>query len=80
MKYGVVLEGEWDLYHVLGSQYQSIDWTQQTTCQVVFQLEEPFKLMEPRMRKLHTRPAMTWSAVSTFIRTHQGVLGNSTNE
>ncbi len=35
MKDGEALEGLWDLYHLddmLASQYQSIDWTQHTTC------------------------------------------------
>ncbi len=32
------------------------------------------------MRKLHTRPALTWTAVLTFIRSHQQALGNRTNE
>ncbi len=31
------------------------------------------------LRKLHTRPAMTWAAVSTFIRSHQQALGNLIN-
>ncbi len=30
--------------------------------------------------KLHTKPAQTWTAVSTFIRSHQQAFGNQTNE
>ncbi len=32
------------------------------------------------LRKLHTRPALTWTAVSTIIRSHRQALGNLTNE
>ncbi len=30
-----------------------------------------FWFLVPCIRKLHTRPAMTWTAVSTFMRSHQ---------
>ncbi len=32
------------------------------------------------LRKHHTRPALTWTAGSTFIRSHQHYLGNHTYE
>ncbi len=32
------------------------------------------------MRKLQTRPALTWTAVSTIIGSHQQALGNLTNK
>ncbi len=35
---------------------------------------------EQCMRKLHTRPALNWTAVSTIIKSHQQVLGNLNNE
>ncbi len=44
-KNGEVLDGEWDLYYLhdmLASQYQSMDWTQHTTCQEVSQLGDFF--------------------------------------
>ncbi len=31
------------------------------------------------MRKFHTRPTMTWTAASPFIRSHQQALGNHIN-
>ncbi len=38
-------------------------------------------LLVPCMRKVHTRPALTWTDVSTIteFRSHQQALGNLTN-
>ncbi len=40
-----------------------------------------FWLLVPYMRKVHTRSALTWTAVSTItkFRSHQRALGNLTN-
>ncbi len=43
-------------------------------------LGRPFLDIRATARKLYTRPAMTWTAVSTIIRSHQQALGNLTNE
>ncbi len=37
-------------------------------------------IMYFKLGKLHTRPTFTWIAVSSFIRSHQQVLGNFINE
>ncbi len=50
-----VLDGEWELY-------QSGDWTQHATNQSIIRWGI-FWLLVPCMRKLHTRPALTWTAV-----------------
>ncbi len=68
------------LEDMLALQYQSIDWTQHTTCQSSISVGGTFWLLVPCMRKIHTRPALNWAAVSTFIRSHQQALGNHTNE
>ncbi len=34
----------------------------------------------PSVRILHTRPAMTWTAVSTIIWSHQQAVGNLSSE
>ncbi len=70
------------LNDILASQYQSIDWTQHTICKLTGSVTVggTFWLLVPCIRKLHTKPAMTWTAVSTFIKSHQQALGSHTNE
>ncbi len=67
---------------MLASQYQSIDWIKHTTCKLTGSVTVggTFWFLVPCMRKLHTRPALTWTADSTFIRSHQQALGNHPNE
>ncbi len=65
---------------LLASQYQLIDWTQHTTCPINISIGGTFWFLEPCMRKLHTRPTLTSTVVSTVIRSDQQALGSHTNE
>ncbi len=79
----VFLDGEWDLFHLddmLASQNQSIDLTLHTTWESSISVMEAFWLVEPCMRKRHTRLALKWTAVSTIGRPHQQNQGNHTDE
>ncbi len=64
----------------LASQYQSIDWTQHVTCPNSIAVAKTCWLLVSRVRKRHTRPALTWTVVSTFSRSHQQALGNRTKK
>ncbi len=75
LKDSEVLDGWWDLYP-LGRHdrvTKPVDWLDPTTCKLTGSVTVggTFWLLLPCMRKLHTRPALTWTAVSTFIRSHQ---------
>ncbi len=52
---------------MLASQYQSIDWTQHTTCQTSISWGNLLAPGTVHKKKLHTRPALIWTAVSTTI-------------
>ncbi len=51
---------------VLASLYQSVDWTLHTIREISILALGAFWLLVPCMGKLHTRPALTWTAVSTI--------------
>ncbi len=65
---------------MLTSQQQSTDWTQHTTSPSSISDGGTFWLLVPCVRKLHSRPALTWTAVLNLIKSHQQTLGNHTNE
>ncbi len=48
---------------------------------IVYWNKEALDAINHTMRKVHTRPALTWTAVSTIteFRSHQQALGNLTN-
>ncbi len=67
-----VLDDELELYHLddmIASQYQSIDWTQLATCQSSISWGT-FWFQVLCLRKLLTRPALTWTTVPTISMSH----------
>ncbi len=59
-----------NLDDMLASQYQSIDWTQHTTCQsIIISIGGTFWLLVPCIRKLHTIRSMLGPVKSTGIVT-----------
>ncbi len=83
MKDGEVIDGWWDIYPL----DQRACVTSQSTGPNIqlasyhqLSVRGTFWFLVTCMSKLHLRPAMTWTAVSTIIRSHHQALGNPHDE